>query len=204
MPSVNPYGNIYKTIAKNCTLMGNRGVLKVEHGELVGLSRWKTQSWIYCSIEKKFAPKEGDKPLRYTKLFFLDEFTALSAGHRPCGYCLPDRFEAFIVAWLTGNPEYGYCKNDYKKIDKLLHVERKNSDRGKQTYPEKLGNLPDGVMVTLDISTGESYLLQAGSLRLWSPVGYSDAISLNPNTIVQLLTPKSVVKAILAGFTPGI
>jgi hypothetical protein len=179
--------------------MGNRGELKVENKQLIGLSRWKTQTWIYCSIDPKYRPKEGEKPLKYTKLFFMDEYTALAAGHRPCGYCLRNRFHEFIDAWLAGNPEYGYGNNDLKKIDKVLHEERKNSNRGKQTYPEKLVNLPDGVMVSLDVTTGESYLLQGGKLRIWAPTGYAAPIYIDPGIEVQVLTPKSIVNAIRVG-----
>jgi hypothetical protein len=200
---VDPFGEIL-ALSERGKLLGNRGELKVESGVLIGLSRWKTQSWIYCLTDEKLAPKPGKKPLRYTKLFFMDEPTALAAGHRPCCSCQPERFEQFIAAWLAGNPQYGYGKNDYKKIDKKLHEERKNSQREKVTYPEKLANLKDGVMVSLDMTTGESYLVQDGKLRKWSPSGYSEPLTFDPETIVQVLTPKSVVNAINAGFKPKI
>lgn len=197
---VTPFGEII-SCPENGLYLGNRGELNVDdQRQLIGLSRWERQSWIYCSLDKKFEPKEGDKPLLYTKLFFMDEFTALAAGHRPCGYCLPDRFEAFIAAWLVKNPEYGYGKYDYKKIDRILHYERKNSDRSKQTYPAKLANLPDGVMVTLDVASGESFLLQDRQLRKWSPTGYAEPIYIDPGTDVQVLTPRSIVNAINSGF----
>ena len=200
---VNPFGEIKNSTGRG-TFMGNRGELKVEHGELVGLSRWNNQSWIYCSLDKKFEPKEGDKPLRYTKLFFMDEPTALSAGHRPCGYCLPKRFEEFVNAWLAGNPEHGFTKYDIKKIDRFLHKERKNSQREKVVYPDKLANLRTGVMVTLDSATQESYLMQDGKIRKWSPAGYGDELSLDPNTIIQVLTPRSIVNAIIKMFHPEV
>lgn len=38
-------------------------------------------------------------PGRYTELFFLDEATALAAGHRPCAECRRPRFDAFRRAW---------------------------------------------------------------------------------------------------------
>ncbi|MHC1698958.1 MAG: hypothetical protein AB9919_13045 [Geobacteraceae bacterium] len=197
---VNPFGEII-SYPEQGKFLGNRGELKVDENRLlVGLSRWKSQSWIYCSLDKRFEPKKGDKPLLYTKLFFMDEFTALAAGHRPCGYCLPDRFEVFITAWLAKNPEYGYGKNDCKKIDRILHYERKNNDRSKQTYLGKLAYLPDGVMVTLDVASGESFLLQDRLLRKWSPTGYAEGIYIDPGTDVQVLTPKSIVNTIAAGF----
>ena len=197
---VTPFGEIVSCLDKG-SLMGNRGELRVDaQRQLVGMSRWKPQSWIYCSTDKKFAPKPGDRPLKYTPLFFHDEYTALAAGHRPCGYCLPDRFEAFVSGWLAGNPEYVYGKYDIKRIDKVLHDERKNSDRSKKTYSEKLVNLPNGVMVTLDVASGESFLVHGGNLLKWSFGGYEDAVSLSPNTGVYVLTPQSVVNAINKGF----
>ena len=35
----------------------------------------------------------------YTELFFLDEATALAAGHRPCAECRREDFQRFQVAW---------------------------------------------------------------------------------------------------------
>ena len=42
-------------------------------------------------------------PDRYTELFFLDEATALAAGHRPC-YRVPhgSPYNAFVDAWSVG------------------------------------------------------------------------------------------------------
>jgi hypothetical protein len=195
---VNPFGEIKNTTGHG-TLMGNRGELKAKHGELIGLSRWKTQSWIYCSIDEKFKPK-GEDTRRYTKLFFMDEFTALAAGHRPCWDCLREKYDKFIAAWLAGNPVYNFEKDIPKQIDQEIHKERKRNDHSKQTYPEKLVNLPDGVMVALDVASGESYLLQDRQLRMWTPAGYSTTIHGDPDIDVQVLTPKSIVNAIRAGF----
>ena len=195
---VSPYGEIKNTTDRG-TLMGNRGELKVEHGELVGLSRWKTQSWIYCSLDEKFKP-QGEDTRRYIKLFFMDEFTALAAGHRPCWDCLGEKYDTFIAAWLAGNPGYNFQKNIPQQIDREIHKERKHGDRSKQTFPEKLSNLPDGVMVTLDVTSGESYLLQCGQLRMWTPTGYAAAIHGDQGMYVHVLTPKTVVNAISAGF----
>lgn len=196
--NVNPFSEI-KNTRSHGLFMGNRGELKVEHGELIGLSRWKSQSWIYCSIDEKFKPR-GEDTRKYTKLFFMDEFTALAAGHRPCWDCLREKYDKFIAAWLAGNPDYNFQKDIPQQIDREIHKERKNSDRSKQTYPEKLINLPDGVMVTLDVDSGESYLLHGGQLRKWTPTGYAAAIQHDPKYEVQVLTPKSIVNTISAGY----
>ena len=130
----------------------------------------------------------------------MDEPTALAAGHRPCWDCLREKYDKFIAAWLAGNPEYNFQKDIPQQIDRVIHKERKNGDRSKQTYPEKLANLPGGVMVTLDVASGESYLLQGNQLRMWTPTGYAAAIHGDPDMEVQVLTPQSVVNAIRAGF----
>jgi len=44
-------------------------------------------------------------PGHYTSLFFLDEATALAAGHRPCAECQRERFTAFRAQWAAANPE---------------------------------------------------------------------------------------------------
>lgn len=200
---VNPFGEIVSS-PENGLFMGNRGELRVDsHRQLIGVSRWKTQSWIYCSTDKKFAPKEGDKPLKYTKLFFMDEYTALAAGHRPCGYCLPDRFESFISAWLAGNPEYDFQKDITKQIDRVIHKERTCRMRGESAFRVSLSSLPSGVMAVLPESATDSYLWRHEMLCKWSPAGYVAPISYDKNTAVEVLTPKTVVNAILAGFDPG-
>lgn len=200
---VNPFGEIENT-ADCGTLMGNRGVLAVENGELVGLSRWKSQSWIYCSIDPKFKPKEGEKPPKYTKLFFMDEYTALAAGHRPCGYCLRKSFDEFIDAWLAGNPEHDFQKDIPKQIDRMIHKERTSRMRGEETYRAGLTFLPSGVMVVLPENATDCYLWQAEKLFKWSPVGYAKPISYEQNTVVEIVTPKTVVNAIRAGFIPEV
>lgn len=43
-------------------------------------------------------------PGEYTELFFLDEATALAAGHRPCAECNRERFLAFGKLLMEANP----------------------------------------------------------------------------------------------------
>ena len=46
------------------------------------------QNWIYCLTSALEDPNEFMATGTYTDLFFLDEATALSAGHRPCWQCI--------------------------------------------------------------------------------------------------------------------
>ena len=57
----------------------------------------------------------------WTELFFLDEATALAAGHRPCFYCRRADAEAFRAAWAAGN---GVSPPRAAAIDAVLHGER--------------------------------------------------------------------------------
>ena len=78
---VTPYGEIVAVSAKG-TLMGNRGCLHDDAGRIVRQSQRK--AWIYCLLEFKGIKRTVMAPGNYTELFFLDEATALAAGHRPC------------------------------------------------------------------------------------------------------------------------
>src|SRR5262245_57021332 len=61
----------------------------------------------------------------YAALFFLDEATALAAGHRPCAECRRERFDAFRAAWRSARPgTVGSSLPTADEIDRLLDAER--------------------------------------------------------------------------------
>ena len=80
--------------------MGNRGCLH-GHGRALGMSRWRSKLWICCVLEWRGRRRDPMTPGRWTALFFLDEATALAAGHRPCGYCRRADYLAYAHAWQT-------------------------------------------------------------------------------------------------------
>ena len=53
------------------------------------------KDWVTCRLQFKDRRRPVMAPGKYTELFFLDEATALAAGHRPCNECRKDRFRAF-------------------------------------------------------------------------------------------------------------
>ena len=67
--------------------MGNRGGAFHTAEQDLGPRRWRTKAWICCVLEFKGRHRAVMQPNRYTELFFLDEATALAAGHRPCFEC---------------------------------------------------------------------------------------------------------------------
>src|SRR5499426_2367005 len=63
-------------------MMGNRGGAFHLPDRTLGRRRWATRQWIACRLEFKGRQRMAMmQPNRYTELFFLDEATALSAGH---------------------------------------------------------------------------------------------------------------------------
>ena len=77
---VTPTGEIVADPARG-TLMGNRGILH-DASRRLGAARWRHQHWISCRLSFKGRRRAVMAPHRYTELFFLDEATALAAGHR--------------------------------------------------------------------------------------------------------------------------
>ncbi|MGC1286245.1 MAG: hypothetical protein WA895_25305, partial [Streptosporangiaceae bacterium] len=82
---VTPEGEIVADPARG-TLMGNRGCLH-RADRTLGVTRWRSKMWICCVLRWRDVRRDVMPPGRWTALFFLDEATALAAGHRPCGYC---------------------------------------------------------------------------------------------------------------------
>jgi hypothetical protein len=94
---VDPFGDLH-AIAERGGLMGNRGGRLHRDDQNLGAIRWKTKHWLVCVCE--FKGRRRDVWGRYyTELFFLDEPTALAAGHRPCFECRRPAAKAFIAAF---------------------------------------------------------------------------------------------------------
>ena len=187
---VDPFGNLIADPARG-TLFGNRGVLHADDGSIV--RRHALRRWIYCRLEFKGRKRELLLPGRYTELFFLDEATALAAGHRPCAECMRGRFNEFRAAW-SADPTAA------TELDAALHAERLTPDGAQATWRSPLGDLPDGAMVALDRT---SHLVRAGALRPWSFSGYGPPAPFDPALDAEVLTPRSTARAIAAGFRPA-
>src|SRR3954451_12489199 len=97
---VTPFGEIV-AVPERGTMMGNRGRLHDGEGQI--LRPWQVKRWLICLLEFNGRHRVVMAPDRYTELFFLDEATALAAGHRPCFECRRKSFEQFAAAWAVGN-----------------------------------------------------------------------------------------------------
>lgn len=193
---VDPFGQLIRTPARGF-FMGNRGLIHNEKQEIVRPFRLK--AWITCLLEFKGRRRKVMTPNLYTELFFTDEAAAFAAGHRPCAECRRDDFNRFKTAWVAGNPEYNFNqKTSVQKIDGIMHSERIGADFSKITFKEKMGNLPDGVMIRIQ---GEAYVIRENKLWLWTPLGYTITKIKEAEADVDVLTPRSVVNALRAGYT---
>ena len=139
-------------------------------------------------------------PGRYTELFFLDEATALAAGHRPCAECRRGRFDAFRRALAAGTENEPLPTA--VEIDRRLHAQRVAPGRSKRTHTANLNALPDGVFVLLPDVERTPYLVQGRSLLAWTAGGYMNRVERPPGIVVEVLTPGLTVRAIRSGYAP--
>ncbi|MCE5972430.1 hypothetical protein LZA78_02860 [Sinirhodobacter sp. WL0062] len=193
---VNPFGHIVASAARG-SLMGNRGILHDEHGNI-----HKThahQNWVACALAFNGNKRTLMAPHSYTELFFLDEATALAAGHRPCATCRRDRYRAFTQLWLQvhGAPPEGTPLP--KAIDRALHVARIERNQ-KVTSPAVFEELPNGVMISKE---DHAILKWNGVGHLWSFEGYG-LIPVPISGPVRVLTPKPLIALLHAGYRPEI
>ncbi|WP_184543172.1 hypothetical protein [Mucilaginibacter sp. FT3.2] len=196
---VDPCGNIIKTPARGAWL-GNRGQLH-NNGKTI-LRPFKHQAWIICLLQFKGRQRAIMSPGLWTELFFLDEATAFSAGHRPCFECRREDATRFKQAWLAGNPQYSFnIKTSIGEIDKILQQERIDAQGQKVTFEATVNDLPNGVFIQLN---DKPYLLNHHRLYQWSPSGYSAGELLPDGDILTVLTPRSIVNAFGAGYQPQI
>lgn len=197
---VDPYGALCSTPERGAWI-GNRGVLHDASKRIV--KAWRLERWITCTLSWKGRRREVFSPNRWTELFFLDEATALSAGHRPCAECRRPRYVEFRSAWDAGrrgrDARFGFLRAD--AIDRVLHAERLDRNGGKKTYRAALSSLPDGTIVE---HAGSPHLVWRGALRPWSFGGYGAAVKAAPDEEVDVLTPRSIVGAMRAGFVPQV
>jgi hypothetical protein len=185
---VDPFSDFH-AIADRGGLMGNRGRLHRDNRSLTG-RRWTSRHWIVCVCAFK-GRRRHVWGKGYTELFFLDEPTALAAGHRPCFECRRPAAKAFIAAF-PGAP------SRVDAMDEALHRERVENQR-KRTWRARLGDLPDGTMIVRD---GRAYAMRSTMLLPWSFAGYGAPAPLEPDAVADVLTPPSTVAALKGGYRP--
>ena len=177
---VTPLGELIAT-PERCLVYGNRGRLHDEHG--VVRKQWQVKRWISCRLEFRGRHRAGGPmaPNRYTGLFFLDEATALAAGHRPCAECRNADYKSFLA--LTGASSAG-------ELDEMLYAERG------RLHESAVEDLPEGAFVLVE---SEPWLVLDSELLRWTRGGYSERRPRFSGR-VELVTPPTSVHVLASGW----
>ncbi len=201
---VDPFGEIHATPARG-SVMGNRGGCLHDNQRQLGRRRWVSKRWIACRLAFKGRHRTVMTPGRYTELFFLDEATALAAGHRPCFECRRQDANAFADAWAQA---FGLPRSPRADaMDVRLHAERivshGNTEPAVRINP---ANLPNGAMIGHQTADGDqaAWLVLDGTLRHWTFDGYGEALPIANVGKAQLITAPSLVAVLAAGYPTGV
>ncbi len=190
---VTPFGELV-AVADRGMFWGNRGRLLDRHGSLARY--FATRAWLICLLEFKERRRQLWRPDRLTELFFLDEATALAAGHRPCGECRARELRAFKQAWAAAHPG-GAVRA--AAIDAQLHADRLIGPGLRRMYRAPPHRLPPGTMVEVD---GRAWLVADGELLEWTPGGYRQRRPLPAAVQLSVITPRGTVATLSAGYRP--
>jgi hypothetical protein len=191
---VDPFGELFADSSRGLFL-GNRGGRFHTDNRTLMRRRWVSRTWICCVLEFKNRHRDvwGTS---YTELFFLDEVTALAAGHRPCFECRRKDAVAFAASWqqafkLRAPPRAG-------AMDAVLHRERLDG-HGKRRHRRVLDALPDGAVVALEEG---AFAVRGGMLLRWTPSGYTACRRRPRGRTVDVLTPPAMLAVLAAGYSP--
>jgi hypothetical protein len=200
---VDPFGDIH-AVPERGLFMGNRGIIHDPDTKTLLEKRWALHAWIICVCEFKGRKREpmgrngpGGKA-GYTELFFLDEVTALAAGHRPCFHCRREQAEAFAAHF---GHAVGVDKPKVSDIDERLHKERLASGGDLISVDSAAFDaLPDGAMI---FCGDRPFAKRDGELRAWTFWGYIDASDFHEfGYDIWLLTPPTTVEVLRQGYKP--
>ncbi len=191
---VDPAGQLFASPARGL-FMGNRGGRFHTDTRTLATRRFVSRQWICCRLH--FKDRRRDVWGRYyTELFFLDEPTALSAGHRPCFECRRNDALAFAEMWrqalsLGVRPSAG-------EMDAVLHRQRLRG-RDKRRHRRNLDALPDGAFIALDDA---AFAVRGDALLRWTPQGYQARRQRPRHVTVEALTPPAILAVLSAGYRP--
>ena len=201
---VDPFGAIH-AVSERGLFTGNRGIIHDPETKTLLKKRWALQAWIICVCKFRNVRREpmgrnraGGKA-GWTELFFLDEVTALAAGHRPCFYCRRERATDFVSRF---GKAFSIAEPRAPMVDKRLHKERLASGgKAPDVTVDELAGLPDGTMIA---GSGIAHALRGGKALRWSFAGYGDPAAFNTlaGEQLSLLTPATTVSVLRQGFDP--
>ena len=192
-----PSGEIV-AIADRGMFVGNRGIIHNPATKTLLRKRWSTDAWLTCVLEFRGRRRKVMERRSWTELFFLDEATALAAGHRPCALCRRDDYLALLDFWRTLRAG----ESSAEAIDAQLHAERLSlPTRTRRLYEAAIERLPDGTFI---LERGAPRVVLGERLYRWTAAGYADPIRRPRRGSVCVITPPSLVGLLQAGWNPGV
>jgi hypothetical protein len=203
---IDPFGAIHAVPARGL-FTGNRGIIHDPATKTLLRKRWTNPAWIICTLDLLPGRQPRDAmgfnrehrtAAGWTELFFLDEVTALAAGHRPCFFCQRERAKLFLGYYADA---FSRVEPKAGEFDRRLHGERHASSRKPLPPISKadIAKLPNGAMIA---SGDKAYAVRGDKLLPWSFQGYGAPISPVAITDPKLLTPPTTVEILRAGYRP--
>lgn len=198
---VDPSGNLHANAARGL-FTGNRGVIHDPGTKTLTGGRWTTKSWIVCACSFKDRRRDvwgrntRSGGTGWTELFFLDEVTALAAGHRPCFECRREAALAYADAFCKA---FGLETVRARDMDGRLHAERMVSAPHGARPAITMDEAPDGAV----FSEGDAFFVRRNGRRLvWGFDGYREAGKVDASWRLHLVTPPTTIAVLAAGYQP--
>jgi hypothetical protein len=194
---VDPFANIH-AVPERGLYLGNRGGCFHRPDQTLKSRRWASQQWIICVLDFKNRRRALMQPGLYTELFFLDEATALAAGHRPCHECRRADAIAFREALASAGALPFSAK--VAAMDALIAGEVQSVLKGETSRAQvSPASLPDGAFYAVGDT---AFLKQGAHARPWTFAGYG-APRPHPARALRL-TPAATCAALSAGYQPAL
>lgn len=201
---VDPFGDLHAVEARGL-FTGNRGVIHDPDTKTLLKRRWTTRAWIVCTCDYKgqtravMGRNAPSGRAGWTELFFLDEVTALAAGHRPCFACRRAAAEDFLDRYREASGDAAAKAPD---LDARLHRERLGA-RGRMVELDHIGitKLPDAAVI---FDGQADYAIRDGKALRWSFSGYDgvrDLKDVGPGEMC-VVTPATTLAVLRAGYRP--
>lgn len=193
---IDPFGRLHAEPVRGAW-MGNRGGCFHRVDQTLRPQHWVSKRWIYCLILFRGRQRAVMTPGKYTEVFFLDEATALAAGHRPCFECQRERATAYKAALVRAGRMSAKCR--VSELDAEIAgdvIQRLKGQRSAKLV--RTDALPNGVMFE---SQGAAFLKWNETSWRWSFGGY-EQVRLPAEG--RLLTPEATVSALGRGFVPQV
>jgi len=186
---VTPLGELIEHPGRGL-VYGNRGCLHDAAGRI--RRHHATRRWIACRLEfRGWRRSPLLQPGRFTELFFLDEATALAAGHRPCALCRRGDYNRFMTFWAGRHGG----ERGADPVDARLHAERLDAG-ARRLHEAAFATLPDGAFV---LAGGEPQMVLGDAIVAWAADGYR-APAPRPRGRAVVITPPSLVELLRSGW----